>query len=185
MKAGILARGWFKYITIIPSLKTQDFQTNPDYKSEIASMPGDESGKVDDIGALTIPDDKSFQMVLTQSTLNILTSRRNQITKTFDVLDLNIVKDINEQESSDGSTSYAGGMQSMGEFDEGACFKLMLTSGRSYIICHPQPNMTNQIMSYVQRIWMAKKEGQKHEFDNEVSKDTNFLIDNPKFDMSA
>ena len=42
-------------------------------------------------------------MVLTQSTLNILTSRRNQITKTYDVLDLNIVKDVKEDEQSDGS----------------------------------------------------------------------------------
>ena len=31
---------------------------------------------------LTVPDEKSFYMILTTSTLNVLTSRRNQITKT-------------------------------------------------------------------------------------------------------
>jgi len=70
-------------------------------------------------------------MILTQNTLNILTSRRNQITKTYSVLDLNIVKDIVQQQETDGTGVYSGGIQNMGEFDEGTCFKLMLTNGRS------------------------------------------------------
>ena len=73
----------------------------------------------------------------------------------------------------------------MGDFDEGTCFKLMLKNGRSYIICHPQAQMTNQVMSQIQRIWMAKKSDQKHEFDTEIHKDTNFILDNPNFDMAA
>jgi len=32
-------------------------------------------------------------------------------------------------------------------------------------------------------MWLSKKEGEKHEFDREIQKDTNFLIDNPNFDM--
>jgi len=38
---------------------------------------------------------------MTQNTINILSSRRNQITKTIDVVDLNIINDINI--STDGS----------------------------------------------------------------------------------
>jgi hypothetical protein len=33
-------------------------------------------------------------------------------------------------------------------------------------------------------MWLAKKEGEKHEFDKEIEKDTNFFIDNPNFDMA-
>jgi len=42
----------------------------------------------DDIGRIDIPDKRSFYMVLSRTSLNILTSRRNQITKTLDVIDI-------------------------------------------------------------------------------------------------
>lgn len=58
---------------------------------------------MDDIGKINIPDEHSFYMVLTQNTLNILTSRRNQITKTLDVLDLNGVQDIKQDADADGN----------------------------------------------------------------------------------
>jgi len=41
--------------------------------------------------------------VLTQNSLNILTSRRNQITKTLDVIDLNGMKKINQDSDAEGN----------------------------------------------------------------------------------
>jgi len=110
-------------------------------------MTAEETSKQDEVGPLTIPDDKSFYMILTTSTLNVLTSRRNQITKTWDVIDLNIVKDVYEDVLDDGSTSYKGGVVGLGQFDEGICFKLNLQSGKSYIICNPKEKIINAMMS--------------------------------------
>jgi len=64
------------------SADNQDFRTNPEYFKELKYITAEESNKTDEVGPLTIPDDKSFYMILTTSTLNVLTSRRNQITKT-------------------------------------------------------------------------------------------------------
>jgi len=122
-------------------------------------------------------------MILTTSTLNILTSRRNQILKTRDVIDLNIVKDIYEQPLDDGNMSYKGGIISLGQFDEGVCAKLNLRNAKSYIICNPKEKVLNAFMAYIYRMWLAKKEGEKHEFDHEITKETNFMIDNPQFDF--
>jgi len=78
-----------------------------------------------------IPDNKSFYMVLTTSTLNILTSRRNQITKTIDVLDLRNVNPITSSVSQSGDLIYRGGMEVLGKFDEGKCVKLNFRSGKA------------------------------------------------------
>lgn len=69
------------------------------------------------------------------TTLNILTSRRNQITKTMDVIDIKNIRGITQHISSKGDLEYKGGLQVLGDFDEGRCIKLNMLSGRSYIIC--------------------------------------------------
>jgi len=84
---------------------------------------------------------------------------------------------------SDGSAMYKGGIISLGKFDEGMCFKLSLKNGKTYIICNPKEKLTNGMMSYIYRMFIAKKEGEKHEFDRDVEKDTNFFIDNQNFDF--
>lgn len=50
--------------------------------------------KEDELGKLDIPDNQSFFFVMTSSTINILSSRRNMITKTIDVIDLNTMDKI-------------------------------------------------------------------------------------------
>jgi len=68
-------------------------------------------------------------------TLNILTSRRNQITRTIDVIDLMNVNPINETIDKQGELQYKGGLEMLGNFDEGKCIKLNMRNGKSYIIC--------------------------------------------------
>jgi len=48
---------------------------------------------------------------LTQNTFNILTSRRNQITKTEDVLDLPGVMEIKQGTSASGEVEFLNGME--------------------------------------------------------------------------
>jgi len=50
--------------------------------------------KEDELGKVDIPDNQSFFFVMTSSTINILSSRRNMITKTIDVIDLNTMDKI-------------------------------------------------------------------------------------------
>lgn len=70
-------------------------------------------------------------MVLTTSTLNILTSRRNQITRTIDVLDLRGLTAITRSLNKQNDLTYQGGVEVLGNFDEGKCFKLEMRSGKS------------------------------------------------------
>jgi len=60
-------------------------------------MKTDEGGKVD------IPDEKSFFFVLTSRSINILSSRRNMITKTIDVIDLNNMDKVKIDADADGN----------------------------------------------------------------------------------
>lgn len=66
---------------------------------------------------------------MTSNTINILTSRRNMIAKTIDVIDLNVVDKIKLEADKDGNQVQNGGLVSMGVFDEGKCFQLTLTVG--------------------------------------------------------
>lgn len=68
-------------------------------------------------------------MILTETTLNILSSRRNQITKTIDVIDLNGMKKVNISSDAEGNMVFKGGLEVMGTFDEGKCLKLNFKSG--------------------------------------------------------
>lgn len=121
---------------------------------------------------------------MTQNSFNILTSRRNQITKTEDVLDLNGTLAIKQVTDKTGEVVFNGGLEYMGEFDEGACFKLKLKTGLTYIICSVNKGKINSLMDYIWRGFKAKMEERKGIFDNEVKMDTNFSIDNKNFDMA-
>jgi len=85
----------------------------------------------DSVGRINIPDNKSFYMVLTTTTLNILSSRRNQITKTIDVIDIRGLNKISQTVTKDGDMNYKGGMEILGKFDEGTCFKIIAKTGYS------------------------------------------------------
>jgi len=56
------------------------------------------------------------------------------ITQTVSVIDLNIIDKISLI-NDNGTESYKGGLEIMGDFDEGKCFKLNLNDGHSYLIC--------------------------------------------------
>mmetsp|Transcript_1866 Transcript_1866/g.3737 ORF Transcript_1866/g.3737 Transcript_1866/m.3737 type:complete len:93 (+) Transcript_1866:219-497(+) len=88
-----------------------------------------EREQVDDVGKIDIPDNKSFYTVLTTSSINILTSRRNQITKTQTVIDLRGLNKISRVISKQGDIVFKGGLEVLGQFDEGKCFKLTSRNG--------------------------------------------------------
>jgi len=100
----------------------------------------------DSVGRINIPDNKSFYMVLTTTTLNILTSRRNQITKTIDVIDIRGLNKISQTITKEGDLNYKGGMEILGTFDEGTCFRIVSRTGFSYIICSIFEDKVNDLV---------------------------------------
>lgn len=52
---------------------------------------------------------------MTQTTLNILTSRRNQITKTVDVVDFNGLEAVKQDSDDQGNVVFRGGVDYMGD----------------------------------------------------------------------
>lgn len=59
--------------------------------------------KTDEVGKVDIPDEKSFFFVLTSRSINILSSRRNMITKTIDVIDLNNMDKVKIEADAEGN----------------------------------------------------------------------------------
>jgi len=129
-RPGILMKGWIKYMEIIPSAPSQEFFVNQEYARTLHTIAPAEKEKQDQVGYIEIPDENSFYFVLTTTTLNILSSRRNMITQTVSVIDLNIIDKISLI-NDNGTESYKGGLEIMGDFDEGKCFKLNLNDGHS------------------------------------------------------
>jgi len=68
----------------------------------------------DSAGQIDVPDRNSFFGIMTPTTLNIISSRRNVITKTIDVIDLNLMNKIKIDNDPQGNMVYNGGLKSMG-----------------------------------------------------------------------
>jgi len=82
-----------------PGETKSEFEVNPDYVYD-----KHEKNLVDEVGKIDIPDKRSFYMVLSTSSINILTSRRNQITKTKDVIDIRGLASIETKLNNIGET---------------------------------------------------------------------------------
>lgn len=136
----------------------------------------------DDVGKIDIPDKHSFYMVLTTTTLNILTSRRNQITKTADVIDIKGLNKISQFINNKNELQYKGGMEVLGKFDEGKCIKLNLRSGASYIVCSTNESKMLDMVNYIFDIWKSKLT-KKTDYEENAEFSANFSIDDKNFDL--
>jgi len=90
-------------------------------------------------------------------TLNVLSSRRNQITRTIDVIDLMNVNDISQTTDQQGELQYKGGLEVLGQFDEGKCIKVNMRTGKSYIICSTAVNKVLSLAYYIYKMNKSKK----------------------------
>ena len=88
----------------------------------------------DEFGTVDIPDQFSYWFVLTEMAIIIKTSRRDEMTKTVNVIQINSL-----QEQTQHGTTYKGGIEDMMEFKEGFCFVLnQMTSATrldKWILC--------------------------------------------------
>jgi len=63
-------------------------------------------------------------MVINKNGIFALTSRRNEIAKINKMLSINDIKPITK-----GKKGYSGGLEDIGNFKEGFCWKVILSAG--------------------------------------------------------
>lgn len=80
--------------------------------------PHDEEA-ADDFGPVEIPDQTSFFFLLSNTGLSVLSSRRNDLTKTMKFLAISSIKPITKTKM-----GLSGGVEDLGNFKEGFCWKV-------------------------------------------------------------
>lgn len=117
----ILLKGWLKFA----SSETQNtFYENPYY----SQSDNEKSNAEDTQGLINIPSKNHFFFLLTNSSINILTARKEKITKVFEVIKINEIKDNDKN-------AFIGGIENYGDFKEGFCFNINMKNEDKITIC--------------------------------------------------
>jgi len=124
-------KGWLKFFTHTPtfsdSFVPKKFEYNPGYLTQSSSDKDKDSW-----GSFNIPDDTHFFFVLTRKTLYAMNSRRNDIAKTYKSIEMEWIEPT---VTGDLIQGYKGGLEDVGNFREGFCFRLKLTTNVIWNIC--------------------------------------------------
>jgi hypothetical protein len=139
----ILTKGWIKYFKInLGAERNKNLKENKSKSFIINFQYGEQLKLFDKINMNEKQKDGSYKyirskfhfwVILLNDSLNILSSRDNEIQKTFDKISLKNLANIPEiREFPKGS-----GIEDFGNFSEGYCFKLNLnlSPGETYVIC--------------------------------------------------
>jgi len=122
-------KGWLKFFThsmnFLDSFVPNKFEYNPAYLAQATSDKDKDSW-----GSFNIPDDTHFFFFLTRKTLYAMNSRRNDIAKTYKSIELDWI-----EPSVIGDMGYKGGLEDIGNFREGFCFRLKSTTKVIWNIC--------------------------------------------------
>ena len=118
----ILLKGWLKFA----SSETQNtFYENPYY-----SQSDNEKNNAEDTqGLINIPSKNHFFFLLTNSSINVLTARKEKLTKVFEVIQVNEIEDNQDR------NNFIGGVENYGDFKEGFCFNLNMKTEDKITIC--------------------------------------------------
>lgn len=133
--SAILHKGWLKYFYYMPTGKDQQpksFEFNSAFTAQMAGgvMP---SRVKDSYGFLDIPTETSFFFILTHKTLYVVSARKNGIAKTVKSLQISWIKPAYIH--ANNIMSAKGGLENIGDFDEGYCFRLRLRTGIIWDMC--------------------------------------------------
>jgi len=126
---GIAYRGWCKFFEWGGTGEMKlNFYVNPEYK-ELAKKPYDEEAE-DAYGLVEIPGPDQFYFVVGPKGLMALTSRRNNMAKISKVLPIHEMKPVVR-----GKIGYSGGVEDIGNFREGFCWKVVKSDDVEWIMC--------------------------------------------------
>lgn len=93
---------------------------------------------------MDIPDREHFFMILNREGLFALASRRNDLAHTMRTLMLDAIKPIHQTK-----TGTIGGLENIGNFKEGYCFKCMTVPGAVWIMCADSLDVKNTWMNAI------------------------------------
>ena len=129
--APIYYEGWVKYFHYQDSSvsdKPKSFFRNDAFYAQSRLIKNQtELQSKDSKGTfIYIPTDMSFFVTVLPDSVNILSSRSNQIVKTVDTLNIDFIKPIPETKRDQG------GVKDFGKFNEGYCFKVLTTVPGEY-----------------------------------------------------
>lgn len=138
-KKTVIFKGWLKFFTFFPTFKTPNrptkFEFNQAYYDQYNNFGKNASftdKDKDDFGWFDIPDDTHYFFVLSPTTLYAISGRRNDVAKTYKSLELSWL----EPTTADAVTSeYHGGMEDIGNYREGFCFRLKSKTGIAWDVC--------------------------------------------------
>jgi len=115
--------GWAKYFHYDNGVKaekpTEFFQNNAFYDQRVLK---ENKNKKDEYGPAYIPSKFHFFLKLTRDSLIVLSSRQNKLQRVVDSMQVDLINPIPKDDM------YKGGVQKLGEFDEGNCFQVLTTT---------------------------------------------------------
>jgi hypothetical protein len=169
-------QGWGKYFhyeDVTEITKPKDFFVNNEYFAQ--KVLRKDYDKKDKIGYLNIPSKFHFFISVTENNLIILSSRARKLFKIQDTLHIDLIKPI-PLDSTD-----KGGVESLGEFDEGNClqvFTLVPSSGpnadfkntkddgnpENWVLCFDSVNERSELMQILRKIKMLKEKANGDHF---------------------
>lgn len=143
---GIAMRGWAKFLEFdgMGELNLK-FYLNPEWKEQ-QKKPFDEEAE-DEFGAIEIPGPDMFYFVVGPKGLMALTSRRNNIAKVTKVMPINIMKPIVKTKK-----GLTGGVEDLGNFREGFCWKVVMDDDREWIMCTPSITLKEDWMDAITKV---------------------------------
>jgi len=183
----IAKQGWVKFfvfddktpLTQITFFENNEYHENKKIfgdsstdNSELTSSTdsSSESEEKDDFGLVNVPSRDKFWIVLNKLGLFALSSRRNDLTKTMKSLHMDIIKPIVKTKK-----GLSGGLEDIGNFREGFCFKIISVAEESWIMCLDDITSKNQWIDTIEKIKgsLSVVGSDEPELEGEVTLDSN------------
>jgi hypothetical protein len=143
----IFFAGWtkyFKYSNLDQNSDTpKQFFKNNQYYEQMKLFPSANLNETSADGnnnviSTYIKSPTHFYTVLFKNNVNFVSSRNTQIQKTYDILNIESIKPVQESSGyGEGTTDNQNGIQDFGNFSEGFCFKVLTSRPRqeTWILC--------------------------------------------------
>lgn len=164
-------KGWLKFFTYTPNFYASSipnkFEFNPGFEAQFSfgRNPTFTDKDKDENGFFNIPDDTHFFFVLTRKTLYAMNARRNDIAKTYKSIELQWIEPT---VTGDLVQGYKGGLEDIGNFREGFCFRLKSTTNIIWNICADSMDQKEKWMKIIFSLLQNTKSNYKSTGDSLV-----------------
>lgn len=99
------------------------------------------------MGPIEIPDANHFFFILNKRGIYALTSRRDELSKTVKYFSLDSIKPIIK-----GKKGLSGGLEDLGNFREGFCFRILGSHKINWIMCGDALSDKENWMSLIEKV---------------------------------